>query len=337
MKKYYAPENPPKPRLKSSKNPPCADNRKLLPRLRIEISLNSYPILTAGFADGRVKGVESLSLSSYMRPEPPLHIAAGGYGEENLDMVRLLVARGANVNAKGSRSRNTALHVAAEHNHAETVRFLVEHGANIEAKDHIDETPLLAAADSSDAGIEVAEAAECLLALGAKLNVTNWHGQTPIMAAASRGRVKTVRILVKHGADPSGLNEHTKDLWDGVRSSEDIEFLLKHTNSKDVDVAAAYNSVAWLYATCPNTNSYKPSEAVQLAQKAVTLERKDMYLDTLAVAHAASGNFAQAIKVQEEAIKLTTNAWHLKEWQARVEGYRRGKTYREQRDKDPLK
>lgn len=60
------------------------------------------------------------------------------------------------------------------------------------------------------------------------------------------------------------------------------------------------------------------------------LKRADAYLDTLAVAYAANGNFHEAIKVQEEAIQLTTSGWYRHRWRAQIDGYRKGKTYREQ-------
>lgn len=46
-----------------------------------------------------------------------------------------------------------------------------------------------------------AEAAECLITLGADVNGADSSGFTPLIAAASRGDGALVRLLLRHGAD----------------------------------------------------------------------------------------------------------------------------------------
>lgn len=63
--------------------------------------------------------------------------------------------------------------------------------------------------------------------------------------------------------------------------------------------------LARLYATHPNARFRNGPEAVRLAERACALTGRQLpaYLDTLAAAYAETGQFAQAVQTQEEAVK----------------------------------
>ena len=128
-----------------------------------------------------------------MEYTPLMYAAAGGYGE----MVRLLLARGAEVNAESSRG-DTALHMAARRGHAEVVRLLLAAGAEVDADDAPDGfTPLLYAAMSGRA-----EVVRLLLAAGAdKEAELDREGQTPLWLAALNNHPDVIRELLQAGAD----------------------------------------------------------------------------------------------------------------------------------------
>ena len=106
-------------------------------------------------------------------------------GEGNVDVFKLVVEHGADVNSKGAVDI-TALHVAAISNRAAAIEALVEAGANTEAK-----------RESS--------------------------GSAPLHAAAISGNLAAVLALLKHGACISqrslgGLNSVTccsNQRWEG--------------------------------------------------------------------------------------------------------------------------
>jgi tetratricopeptide (TPR) repeat protein len=68
----------------------------------------------------------------------------------------------------------------------------------------------------------------------------------------------------------------------------------------------AYQSAAWLMATCPDQRYRNDQLAVQAAEKAIELDgREDFrYLDTLAAAQASSGEFEKARTTIADAIKV---------------------------------
>jgi len=70
--------------------------------------------------------------------------------------------------------------------------------------------------------------------------------------------------------------------------------------------AEAYNSLGWLLATCPDPSVRNGSEAVKLASKACELShwQKWYCVGTLAAAYAASNNFEQADKYQQQALTM---------------------------------
>jgi len=72
------------------------------------------------------------------------------------------------------------------------------------------------------------------------------------------------------------------------------------------DYAVALNSLAWLRATCPSADFRDGSKAVKAATKACELTnfKNHEYISTLAAAYSELGYFEEAIKWQEEAIKI---------------------------------
>ena len=90
----------------------------------------------------------------------------------------------------------------------------------------------------------------------------------------------------------------------------------------------AYQNAAWLMATCPDKKFRNAELAVSSAKKAIELEPEasSRALDTLAAAYAATGKMPEAVKHQQQAVKLATET-EREEVQQRLALYERGKAY----------
>ena len=77
----------------------------------------------------------------------PLYWASGGEHLKDGSVLRLLLERGANVNAL-TRVGSTPLHLASQNGAVEVVRLLVEHGADVEAVDGDGKTALQVVGES---------------------------------------------------------------------------------------------------------------------------------------------------------------------------------------------
>jgi tetratricopeptide (TPR) repeat protein len=93
------------------------------------------------------------------------------------------------------------------------------------------------------------------------------------------------------------------------------------------------SGIAWVLATHPDPTERKVDEAIRLAERAAELTgHKDVpALDSLAAAHAAAGEFDQAVTIAERALALATanQAEELAaEIRERLELYRQATPYR---------
>jgi ankyrin repeat protein len=113
-------------------------------------------------------------------------------GNEDVEIVKFLIASRADVNAKG-RHGNTPLHRACENGNEDFVKVLVTNGADVNVKNELDQTPLCMARS-----IEVLK---ILVANGADVNVKDWSGKTPLHNAVRLPANKVVEFFVTNGAD----------------------------------------------------------------------------------------------------------------------------------------
>jgi uncharacterized protein len=105
-----------------------------------------------------------------------------------------------------------ALGLAAFFGSPEVVRLLVERGADVNAvarNAQIRTTALQAAAASSDN-----ESARLLVEAGADVNVAQPGGFTALHAAAANGNEELVRLLLEHGADRTATTDEEKTAAD---------------------------------------------------------------------------------------------------------------------------
>ena len=157
--------------------------------------------------------------------------------EGHIDVARMLLNSGANVNDV-DKNDITPLLMAIGNNRIEMARFLIEKGANIHAADWYGRTPLFAAIEIRNVDLhyvtfehmvtaedrqatfefiqfllengvdpnirvkEVPPLRRWMYLLGGSLAWVDFTGQTPFLLASLSGDVATMRLLLKHKADP---------------------------------------------------------------------------------------------------------------------------------------
>jgi ankyrin repeat protein len=115
------------------------------------------------------------------------------------DLVKALVAAGANAGARTAFAAYTPLHLAAERGSAPIVAALLAAGSQVDAKSTTGATPLMFAAAAGDAA-----SISALLDAGANVNAEEIDRlQTPLIFAAAADRVEAVKLLIARGADPN--------------------------------------------------------------------------------------------------------------------------------------
>eukprot|EP00730_Choanoeca_flexa_P008002 TRINITY_DN12421_c1_g5_i4.p1 TRINITY_DN12421_c1_g5~~TRINITY_DN12421_c1_g5_i4.p1 ORF type:complete len:577 (+),score=87.60 TRINITY_DN12421_c1_g5_i4:441-2171(+) len=145
--------------------------------------------------------------------ETSLHLAC----RYNPDVAKLLISKGANVNAT-SRFNGTALYYLSKGSGSEEVaKLLLAAGVEIEATDGRQTTPLHFAS-TYNPGL-----AKLLISKGADVNATDMYLQTPLHFTNS---VDVAKLLLEAGADIKVVDGRLRTPLHTVESVEVVEFLL---------------------------------------------------------------------------------------------------------------
>jgi ankyrin repeat protein len=146
--------------------------------------------------------------------------------------ITMLVDAGGNVNPEGGGL--TPLHLAWRD--TGITRLLLAHGANLEAKSGRGRTPLLIAASAANTSTDVITQ---LLEKGANVNAADNGGITPLISASATGNTAVAKLLLEHGAEP---NVTAKDgpistALQGAATNSDVE-LTRLLLARKVDLTA---------------------------------------------------------------------------------------------------
>ncbi|XP_057627524.1 ankyrin repeat and SOCS box protein 3 isoform X2 [Chionomys nivalis] len=114
-----------------------------------------------------------------------------------IDVLKLLLQHGANVNGFHSMCGWNSLHQASFQGNAEIIKLLLKNGADRECQDDFGITPLFVAAQYGKL-----ESLNILMSSGANINCQALDKATPLFIAAQEGHIKCVELLLSGGADP---------------------------------------------------------------------------------------------------------------------------------------
>jgi ankyrin repeat protein len=109
---------------------------------------------------------------------------------------------------------------AAENGEEMMVRLLLAHGADIEARGPYEQSALASCACNQIDRTKRSKTLRLLLASGADVNGRIHQGRTPLFSAATAGWApeESVKILLEHGADPRITNDEGRTVLEEVLS-----------------------------------------------------------------------------------------------------------------------
>ena len=133
----------------------------------------------------------------------------------NVELLRLLISKGADVNTKAHSGRTPLHYSAAELGRLEMLKLLLSRGADVNAKNDYLETPLHRAAN--------VDVVRLLVRAGADVNAKDKYLKTPLHKAAN---ADVAKFLVAQGANARAedKNNHTPLYY--AKSRESVEFFL---------------------------------------------------------------------------------------------------------------
>jgi ankyrin repeat protein len=145
--------------------------------------------------------IELLPVETQNKSGETLLVKAADSGDE--DLVRHLMNKGANIEGD---HRLTPLMAASSKGHVEIMNILLDAGANLHASNGSVNALYYAVREGT------VEAARLLLAKGLTTCTKNDSLKPPLHLAASRGSgdPSMLSLIIEHGADASGVDEHGK-------------------------------------------------------------------------------------------------------------------------------
>ena len=145
------------------------------------------------------EGKERMFYRDENNPKYPVHLAAAkGY----LDIVKLLLKNGVDVNCATYNNRETPLHLSSICGHLTVAKYLIEHGGDVGSRDIYGRTPLHCSCEWGQLAI-----VQYLISVGSDINSTDHDGDTPLHSATLRDSLPIVKFLTENECNMQSTNE----------------------------------------------------------------------------------------------------------------------------------
>lgn len=137
------------------------------------------------------------------------------------------------------------------------------------------------------------------------------------------------RRAAELGSDSAVYQTDLADAYQFLGRWEDAAKAYRAAVAINNQLPRAYQNAAWLMATCPDAKLKNVELALSAAKKAIELSgtRTPQGLDTLAAATAASGKYADAVNLMQQAVEMSTDKSERNELTQRLQLYQRGQAY----------
>ena len=161
-----------------------------------------------------------------------------GAWEGNIEMMRLFISRGANINRLNGNGE-TAIILAAWRGQLEAVKWLVERGARINAPPR-QWSPLHYAVFAGHR-----EVVDYLMEQGADINALSTNGSSVLMMAIYEGRSELARLLIEKGAERSFRNDWGDGALEWAMRYNQLSIARMITNPEEFDIAISKPKESW--------------------------------------------------------------------------------------------
>ena len=137
----------------------------------------------------------------------------------NMEMIRLLMDAGADINTKCSTCYGqSAIQIALEYSNFELVEELMKHDANLQVSSDMGRTLLHSVAHSDNILL-----AGKLIDAGLDVNAMDEDGATPVLFATSNGKFEMLKLFEEHGADLLVVENNGNDLMMNAAIGGNVE------------------------------------------------------------------------------------------------------------------
>lgn len=142
-----------------------------------------------------------------------------------------------------------------------------------------------------------------ILCIGALSYELNFTGATDRFSYGFLTKILEQRASTEPGN--LAVREALAMLYHTMGRIEEAEQTYRKIITIDPKNTVALNNLAWILATNVHASHQDRQQALELAKRAVALEKNPIYLDTLAEAYFVNGNRNKAIEAIKNAIRLT--------------------------------
>lgn len=209
----------------------------------------------------------------------------------NPDVVKLLLDKGADVNAKTAKGY-TALMAAAKEGKPDVVKLLLERGADPAAQTTKGYTALMAAGKGGNPETE-----KLLLDRGLDIHAKTRKGDTALRKAVKKGNREAAEFLLERGADPLKTHEGRTLLMDAANPDGGDPALAKLLIEKGVDVNAKAHD-GWTALLLAAMYGHREMVMVLIENGADVNQRKRLHLGPFTVLQwAVAAGDAELVRI----------------------------------------
>jgi ankyrin repeat protein len=180
--------------------------------------------------------------------------------ERSVPLARLLIQRGAHIDATDNEYSRTVLHKAVLHGNYPIVALLLTHGVDVNVADddglralHFAGDHDMVVHDNAEMVHDNAEMVHLLIAHGADIEARSADGDTPLIVSSQyKQKHNITKALLKHGADAGVHNKrgatplHCASMWLMSEHHELAESLLEHGADVNATDEGGRTPLHWL-------------------------------------------------------------------------------------------